>query len=116
MSEGLRLTGLYEYYAESMGKDRSGLLPQMIRMYFSYDNSSLDYEKRAVLYKNIIENKYKDEKTYDHYRASIEKFMVDQLAKGRMNRELACIYQEFLNASMLNTKMAENLSHALFTC
>ncbi len=116
VSEGLRLTGLYEYYAESMGKDRSGLLPQMIRMYFSYDNSSLDYEKRAVLYKNIIENKYKDEKTYDHYRASIEKFMVDQLAKGRMNRELACIYQEFLNASMLNTKMAENLSHALFTC
>ena len=116
VSEGLRLTGLYEYYVESMGKSRTDLLPQMIRMYFSYDNTSLDYEKKAVLYKNIIENRYKDEKTYEHYRASIEKFMVDPLAKGRMNRELSAIYREFLNPSMLNSKMAENLSHALFTC
>ena len=51
VAEGLRLTGLYEYYVESMGKERTGLLPQMVRMYFSYENSSLDYVKKAVLYK-----------------------------------------------------------------
>lgn len=116
VAEGLRLTGLYEYYVESMGKERTGLLPQMVRMYFSYENSSLDYVKKAVLYKNIIDNKGQDPKTYDSYRAAIEKYMVDQLMAGRMNRELACIYQEFLTKSMLNTRMTENLSHALFTC
>lgn len=116
VAEGLRLTGLYEYYIESMGKERSGLLPQMIRMYFSYDNTSLSYEKKAVLYSNIIENREKDERSYDSYRPAMEKFMVDQLLAGRMNRELACIYQEFLTKGMLNGRMAENLSHALFTC
>ena len=43
VAQGLRLTGLYEYYIESMGKERKGLLPQMVRMYFSYDNTSLGY-------------------------------------------------------------------------
>ena len=46
-----------------MGKERTGLLPQMVRMYFSYENSSLDYVKKAVLYKNIIDNKGQDPKT-----------------------------------------------------
>lgn len=116
VAQGLRLTGLYEYYIESMGKERTGLLPQMVRMYFSYDNTSLGYEKKAVLYNNIIENRAYDERTYDSYRPAMEKFMVDQLLAGRMNRELARLYQEFLTKAMLNARMAENLSHALFTC
>ena len=49
---------------------------------FSYENSSLDYVKKAVLYKNIIDNKGQDPKTYDSYRAAIEKYMVDQLMAG----------------------------------
>ena len=51
LPRGLRLTGLYEYYVESMGKERTGLLPQMVRMYFSYENSSLDYVKRQFYIK-----------------------------------------------------------------
>ena len=116
VAQGLRLTGLYEYYIEAMGKERKGLLPQMVRMYFSYDNTSLGYEKKAVLYNNIIENREYDERTYESYRPAMEKFMVDQLLLGRVNRELARLYEEFLTKAMLNARMAENLSHALFTC
>lgn len=116
VAEGLRLTGLYEYYVESMGKERGGLLPQMIRMYFSYDNTTLNYEKKAVLYANIIENRKKDVRSYDSYRPAIEKFMVDQLMTGHISRELACIYQTFLSKNMLNRRMAGNLARSLFTC
>lgn len=116
VSEGLRLAGLYEYYVESMGRGRGGVLPQMIRMYFSYDNTFLNYEKKAVIYANIVANRENDERTFEIYRPTIEKFMVDQLQAGHVNRELAEIYQAFLTKGELNRRMAEHLAQALFTC
>lgn len=115
VSLGLRLTGLYEYYVESMGTDRGGLLPQMIRMYFTYHNTALNYEKKAVLYANIIENKDADRRTYDNYRPAMEKFVADQLMAGHISRKIAGICREFLNKGMMNRRMAENLTRALYT-
>lgn len=115
VAEGLRLTGLYEYYMESMGKERGGLLPKMIRMYFAYDNAALNYDKRATLYANIIENQERDPHTFEMYRPVIEKFMIDQLAVGQINRGLALMYRTFLTENMMSRVMAQNLSRAMFT-
>ena len=53
---GLRITGLYEYYMETMDNFDMQSMPQIIRMYFAYD-TSLDYRRRASIYRRIIENK-----------------------------------------------------------
>ena len=111
----LRITGLYEYYVKSLDPESKVELPRMVRMYFAYNNT-LDYRKKAQVYANVIENREKDPRTFQNYRPIIEKFMVDQIAAGRINRELAVIYRTFLNRSVLNERMAKQLAAVLFSC
>lgn len=114
VEEDLRITGLYEYYINSLDEPEKEELPRIIKMYFAYENT-LDYRKKAQVYANIIKNKEKDSHSYENYRPLIEKFMINQLSTGKINREMAVIYSAFLNSSVLNKKMAEHLARALFT-
>lgn len=110
----LRVTGLYEYYVESIDSSYTGPLPKMIRMYFSYQNT-LSYQKKACVYANVIRNRGEDSKTYQTYRPAIEKFMLDQLKACRINEDLALIYRTFLSKGMLNRRLADCLVKVLFT-
>ena len=114
VESGLRITGLYEYYMETMENLDMQQMPQVIRMYFAYD-TSLDYRRRAAIYRRIIENKEADAQTYRNYRADIEKFALDQLGSGRISDDLAVIYRAFLRQSMLTRPMAEKLARILCT-
>lgn len=89
----LRLTRLYEYYIETMGENFSGVLPQVIRMYFAYNNT-LSSRKRAFVYANVIRNRAVDRTTYQSYKKAMEQFAAEQLKKRRMNEDYAAIYQE----------------------
>ncbi len=111
---GLRITGLYEAYMEAMDCTDLQKMPQIIRMYFAYD-TSLDYRKRAAVYRGIVENRESDAQTYRNYRASIEKFALDQLEALRISDDLAALYAEFLRPGMLTRQMAEKLIRLLFT-
>lgn len=110
----LRITGLYEYYVDSLGGQEGKPLPKMIRMYFSYNNA-LDYRKKAQVYANVVKNRERDPQTYQSYRPMIEKFMVDQLTAGKISKDLAFLYGTFLTRSVLNRKMAQHLTKAFFT-
>ena len=110
----LRVTGLYEYYIQSVPDLRHKSLPPMIKRYFAYDNA-LDYRKKAQVYANIVRHKGVDESSYESYRAMSEKFVIDQLRAGRLNTDLAFLYETFLVRQMLNKEMALSLARALFT-
>lgn len=114
VEKDIRLTGLYEYYIESMGSFVTKQLPQIIRMYFSYNNT-LGYRKKAFVYANVIRNREFDSQTYQSYRPAMEKFMIDQLAAGRVNADLALIYRTFLTKQLLNKKLADGLAKTMFT-
>lgn len=111
---GLRVTGLYEYYMEAMDCTELQKMPQIIRMYFAYD-TSLDYRKRAAVYRGIVENRESDAQTYRNYRAAIEKFALDQLEAMRISDDLAVLYTAFVRQSTLTRQMAEKLIRLLFT-
>ena len=108
------MAGLYEYYIESMENPMEKPLPQIIRMYFSYNNT-LDYKKKAFVYANVIRNKETDQKSYLSYRPAMEKFVVDQLLYGHINENLAYIYETFITKTLLNKRMAERLGKLIFT-
>ena len=110
----IRITGLYEYYVGSMESNMEKILPRIVKMYFSYNNT-LNYKKKALVYANVIQNRDKDSQTFESYRPAIEKFMVDQLMEGHINKNLALIYRTFLSRTVLNKKMAESLVKILFT-
>lgn len=112
--QDVRITGLYEYYAETMQELNDKLLPQAVRMYFRYHNT-LDYMRKAAIYANIIRNRARDPQTYENYRAVIELFMEEQLLAGRINRDLALIYEVLLTKMILDKPLAKGLSEVIFT-
>ncbi len=114
VQQDIRLAGLYEYYAQSAQDLNVRELPQAVRMYFSYNNT-LGSGKKAALYANIIRNRTKDAETFETYRQTMELFMEEQLLEGRMSEDLALIYEALLTPYVLNARMADGLSRALFT-
>lgn len=110
----IRLTGLYEHYVNSMRTDTEEPLPQMIKMYFAYNNT-LSYRRKALVYASVIRNRENDPRTFKNYRPVIEKFMEGQLAAGHINRELALIYRTFLHAAYMDRRMAERLAGVIFS-
>ena len=113
VEKDIKITRLYEYYIETMSANYHKLLPKMIRMYFSYNNTLSD-SRKAFIYSNVIRNKDIDKGTYLNYKSNMEAFAVQKLKEGRINEDFAVVYQEFC----LNTQDAavkRGLARVLFT-
>lgn len=113
VEQGIKITRLYEYYIETMSRNYKKMLPQLIRMYFAYNNTLSD-KKKAFVYANVIRNKDLDKNTYQSYRTAMESFARAKLLEGRMNEDFAVLYQEFcMNIAGMDGK--EALARVLFT-
>lgn len=109
----LRITNIYEYYMMSVDMNTLQEIPDMVLMYFSYQNN-LDWERSAYLYHYVIKNKGRLPDLYAAYRAGMEGFAIDQIQKERINRHLAAVYAEVLTEGMINAQTADALSRLLF--
>lgn len=109
----LRITNLYEYFMMSLDLSLPQTLPKILLMYFSYQNN-LDYEHSAYLYDYVFRHKEEFAELYENYRLRIERFVVDQIQKLHINRNLASLYQGMLTPGMINEDTAEPLSRLLF--
>lgn len=109
----LRITRLYEYYVMSVNIDTTEKLPKVVLMYFSYQNS-LSYELAAFVYANVYRNRHDFPELYESYRNKIEQFVLEQIQKRRITRDLAYLYKEFVQPRMLTEEVAEALSELLF--
>lgn len=110
----LRVTKLYEYYCMSLDLDvMQEELPRTLLMYFSYQNN-MDYERSAYLYEYMYRHREEDPQLYGTYQMRIEYFVMEQIKKGHINRNLANLYQELLQNASLSEDMVEPLSRILF--
>ncbi len=109
----LRITRLYEHYMMSIDPNTTEALPRMVLMYFAYQNS-LDYEPAAFLYADVYRHREEFPELYESYRDSMERFVLEQLARGRINRELAYLYKNVLTESLLTPQTAAALGGLLF--
>lgn len=110
----INITRLYEYYMFSIDENYNDILPNMVYMYFVYNGNLLFY-RESLLYANIIINKDKIPNIYKSYRVNMERFAIENLAKGVMNRNTSLIYREFLQGSMIKDDIAKQLPHILAT-
>ncbi len=110
----LKIIRLYEYYMMSLPKDYTGELPKMVMMYFAY-HSELDYTRKAVLYANIVRYREDFPEIAESYRETIDLFMVDQIRKGHINKELAYLYKNAMSPYTLQPEFAKDLIPLLFT-
>lgn len=114
IEQEIRITNLYEAFLISMDKTEIDSVPKVIQMYFQYHNH-LSYRQLAVLYVNIIAGKEKQPEVYHKYRRTIEQFAMEQIEAGRMDDNLAVIYDDMLQLGFLNEELACHLSKLLFT-
>jgi len=114
----IRITRLYEYYMMSIYTDEEGLLPceinKMVLMYFSYQ-SDLEYDKNAILYRYVHEHKEDYPELYDSYVPQIEKFLMAQLDKGRVSKDLGYLYKNLLTRQMVDASNASKVLSVLYT-
>lgn len=109
----LKITGLYEFYIETMSRNYQKVLPKVIRLYFGYNNTLSD-QKKAFVYSNVIRNKTVDRETYLTYQSAMEKFAAEKIKEGRMNEDFAVVYQEFCTGST-DENVREALGKVMFT-
>lgn len=113
VERNLKITRLYEFYMLSTDKSALKLLPKIILMYFNY-NSNLDYETNAYLYACVI--KYADRigELWNNYRPQIERFVLDQISKDHINKNLAYLYKNVFNERMVTEEYANHMAPLLF--
>lgn len=110
----LRITRLYEHFMQSLDLSKPEPLPKMLLMYFAY-HSDLDDDHNAYLYAYIVKFKNQHPEMFEAYHITIERFLVDQIEKGRINRDLAYLYHQMVSPAMLNEELAVKFIPLLFT-
>ena len=88
MEQELRITKLYEYYMMALPEGYMGEIPKAVLMYFAYQ-SGMDYRKTAFLYAYIYRKRTEAPEYYIKFCSQMEEFVVRQLSKGRINKDLA---------------------------
>ncbi|MDD3337909.1 MAG: DUF5717 family protein [Lachnospiraceae bacterium] len=108
----VRITRLYEYYIETMPENYQKMLPQVIRMYFAYNNTLSD-RKKAFVYANVLCNKEIDPHTFASYREAMEAFANEKLLQGKINENYAALYQNFV-PQLKNREMGKAMASVVF--
>ena len=114
VDEDIRINGLYEYYMETMGSMGIEKVPQVIRTYLAY-SQTLSWGQKARIYRNISDNRDHVPQVYRSNRSQIEQFVMEQLSLGKIDENLAVLYERFITRKMLTRSQAERLIRILFT-
>lgn len=113
VEQNLRITRLYEYYMMSIPLQYTGVLPKIILMYFAYE-CDLPYEITAFLYAYVYRHREEIPDIYVNYTAAMERFVRDQIGRGRICRDLAYLYRNLISPPMIDEEIAAKLTSLLF--
>ncbi len=119
VENGVKVTGLYEYFLHTLPDGYSELIPQVILLYFTYNDlneqsgamvgRSIPSRRLALLYRNVIEHKDKIANIYALYEKQMELFAIDGILNKKIDENYSIIYKEFLKPSIVDADMAENI-------
>ncbi len=119
VENGIKVTGLYEYFLHTLPENYSELIPQVILLYFTYNDlneqseamvgRSIPARRLALLYRNVIEHKNKIANIYSLYEKQMELFAIDGILGKKADENYGVVYKEFLKPGMIDSDMAKNL-------
>lgn len=112
VSGQLRINGIYERCLQAANAWEEPL-PKNLITYFAAGLNLSDRDT-AVLYSNIIRFFPKEDMIYKLFRAGMEAFAYNSLTKGAISRELAFLYNEFLDPAKLDERQIQNLPKIMF--
>lgn len=106
------IAGLYEAYLYSVPTTDLRMLPETVSMYFGMD-SALPYDRKAFVCAGVILYKKEAPNLYRRYLPMIESFAMEQMRLGRMDDNLALIYQDILDAGIIDEDVADAIGGML---
>lgn len=110
----LKIAGLYENYIHTMESSKQMILSETLLMYFLNNDTGLG-EMRQKLYAGIVVNRDKIPEIYEKYKEKIEIFAIEQMSAGRINNELALLYNTFIRESVINKENSSEIGAVLNT-
>lgn len=110
----LKITGLYEKYINVRNKADKSTLPQMVALYFVYNNA-LSADRKAYLYANILRNDKEHPNITKNYMSQIKSFAEEQIIAGNVSCDLAYIYRKIIRKGDITDKLAAAYSKILLT-
>ena len=113
VEENLPIIKLYEFYMMSMDISREHDIQKKALMYFSYQ-CALSVEHTAYIYRYVVKNRDKLGELYDAYQPQIARFLVKQLYAGKINSNLAYLYQEIVMKEMTTPDNMQQFATLLF--
>lgn len=113
VEQDLRVTRLYEYFMNSLDPEEETQIPRSALMYFAYQ-SNLDQEHLAFLYAYIQKHRAEFPELYQTYRGQMERFVLQQLYRGRISRNLAYLYENVPDEKLLTRDNCRALGRVLF--
>lgn len=113
IAQNLRITRLYEHYMMSLPADTEIELPRMALLYFAY-KSDLPWELNARLYAYVHRRREELADIYVNYMEAMERFVLEQIRRGHINRDLAYLYSQLLTLPMIDEDCARALATLLF--
>ena len=113
IKENLPLTKLYENYMMSMDIRREQGIQRNALMYFSYQ-CALPGEYTEYLYHYVVKNRESIGDLYEVYAPQIGRFVIKQLYAGRINSNLAYLYQEVLLKEMATPDNIRQFAEIVF--
>ena len=108
----LKITGLYEKYVIVRDKADESVLPQMVALYFAYNNA-LPTDRKAYLYANILRNEKEHPGITKNYMSQIKRFAEEQASAGNISCDLAYIYSSVIRKGDITEKLAATYSDIL---
>ncbi|MCR5675277.1 MAG: DUF5717 family protein [Lachnospiraceae bacterium] len=111
-----RITRLYEYFMSAFPAPLAGEevaeIPRQVLLYLSY-RSDLPFDKNALLYRYVIAHREEEPDLYQAYVPQMERFVAEQMAKGRIDRSLSILYAHFCVLQPQDPVSAERFFEAL---
>ncbi len=116
IKENFRIAGLYEAWMSCAELQQLEQFPRSVLLYFQYQDhqSTLSYKKQAMLYRCIVEKKNMPQSLYEAYQDKIRGFALRQLLEGRMDENLAVLYEDLLEQCTIDEVIAGQLEELLF--
>ena len=109
------IAGLYEAFVTSLPEDYLKLLPEDVIRYFGYRNT-IGYQKKAFVFRNLIENKNSYQKIYEDLKKTIELFALENMRRGRLSEDLCIIYQDVLDRGIIDADVSKMIGNILIPC
>ncbi len=113
IEQNLPLTKLYENYMLSMDIRREQEIQRNALMYFSY-RCALPGEYTEYIYHYVVKNRERIGDLYDVYAPQIDRYIIKQLYGGKINTNLAYLYQEVLLKEMATPDNIRQFAEIVF--